>query len=256
MRQLQKRYFKGLVPFTACKADSRFSYCAYVPERCGGDEKPLPLLVVVHGSARTAESFRDHFIEFAEQQGCVILAPLFPVGSAGDEDGYKLKPPLSFRYDRALLHMVSELGERYRLEQRFYLFGFSGGAQFAHRFWYLNASRVRAISIAAPGSVSLPAEGDELWKLASETQQSLEAGLVDVPAQLLIGEEDCAPKSSPSETKWPDRQESLKLLARHLVALGVNAQHQSVAGVAHDGFALIEAAQEFLAQEMRRQRRC
>lgn len=254
MRQLQKRYFKGLVPFTACKADPRFSYCAYVPECCGDDEKPLPLLVVVHGSARTAESFRDHFIEFAEQRGCVILAPLFPVGSAGDEDGYKLKPPLSFRYDQALLHMVSELGERYRLEQRFYLFGFSGGAQFAHRFWYLNASRVKAISVAAPGSVSLPVTGDELWELASDIPQNLETELADVPAQLLIGAEDGVSRSSTSKAEWPDRQESLKLLASHLAALGVNVQHQTVAEVAHDGFALIPAAQVFLAHQMRRQR--
>lgn len=256
MRHLQKRYFKGLVPFTACRADPRFSYCAYVPERHGQDNKALPLLAVVHGSARTAESFRDRFIEFAEQQGCVILAPLFPVGAAGDEDGYKLQPPLTFRYDQVLLQMVSELREQYRLEQRFYLFGFSGGAQFAHRFLYLNPSSVKAISVAAPGSVSLPVTGDELWEFACDNGKQRLIDQLDLAVQLIIGEDDSVSEPSLNEPKRPSRQTTIKLLAGHLGNLGLAVRYETVPGVAHDGFGLMSAAQVFLAHEMRRQDGC
>ncbi|SEG88944.1 alpha/beta hydrolase [Marinobacterium lutimaris] len=252
MRHLQKRYFKGLVPFTACKADPRFSYCAYVPECYWQDNKALPLLVVVHGSARTAESFRDRFIEFAEEQGCVILAPLFPVGAAGDADGYKLQPPLAFRYDKLLLQMVSELGEQYRLEPCFYLFGFSGGAQFAHRFLYLYPSRIKAISIAAPGSVSLPVKDDSLWCSAGDTDSSHIDKLRRVPVHLIIGEDDDLSLLSLNEPIRLDRKEILKRLQIHLDSLGIDVRYETIPEVAHDGFSLIPGCQSFLSNVMRR----
>ena len=76
MRDLQLDFQQGRIPFTACQADPRFSYCLYVPtiQRVQPDS-PLPLVVVIHGSSRTAESFRDQFIEFAEQNSALILVP-------------------------------------------------------------------------------------------------------------------------------------------------------------------------------------
>lgn len=184
MRDLQKRYQKGRIPFTACRQDPRFSYCLYVPE-CHQvrPEQAAPLLVVVHGSARTAESFRDAFIEFAEQEGCVVLAPLFPIGAvmAEDADGYKLQPPRSYAYDQLLLAMVKEVAETFHTERDFLLYGFSGGAQFAHRFYYLHPHRLKGLSVHAPGQVCLPAQN-----LSTEVRQAMR----QVPVQLVIGSED------------------------------------------------------------------
>lgn len=130
MREIQLRYQWGRKPFTACQADQRFSYCLYVPQVQGlQPEKELPLVAVIHGSNRTAESYRDRFVEFAEQNSCIVLVPLFPVGipAAGDADGYKMQRPCSVRYDLLLLAMIDEIRASYAVLPQLLLHGFSGG---------------------------------------------------------------------------------------------------------------------------------
>lgn len=70
-----------------------------------------PLVIVVHGTARTVEEYRCAFQEFAEQQQCIILLPVFPVGvtRALDLDEYKRLESGGIRYDELLLGMVDEV---------------------------------------------------------------------------------------------------------------------------------------------------
>lgn len=242
MRDLQKRYQKGRIPFTACRQDPRFSYCLYVPE-CHQNypEQTAPLLVVVHGSARTAESFRDAFVEFAERERCVVLAPLFPVGAvvSDSSDGYKLQPPRGYAYDHLLLAMVDEVAQAFHTERDFLLYGFSGGAQFAHRFYYLHPQRIKGLSAHAPGQVCLP----------PQSEGALHA-MRQVPVQLVIGSEDRGTERSGLEMGL-GRAQLLQMLADALGALGVNVCRQEVEGAGHDGFALLPAGQAFLADQLR-----
>ncbi|WP_425450506.1 hypothetical protein, partial [Virgifigura deserti] len=135
-------YDFGRTTVYACQLDQRFSYCAYVPEDYdeeGSDR--YPLAVIVHGTERGMQNYRDAFADFAEEHGVIVLAPLFPVGIVTPDDlsSYKLLRHEALHYDAVLLSMVAEVRERYRLAgERFLLYGFSGGGHFTHRFLYLH----------------------------------------------------------------------------------------------------------------------
>src|SRR5690606_11414665 len=85
-------YDFGPTPFFASQYDQRFSYCLYVPQDYSEtDGRQYDLAVIVHGTGRTAAQYRDRFADFAEKHGCIILAPLFPVGivEPGELANYK-----------------------------------------------------------------------------------------------------------------------------------------------------------------------
>lgn len=147
--------YLGKVPAWTCTADSRFSYHLYIPENYHSLET-LDLVVLVHGSGREAQTLRDEFASFAEEHSCVVLAPLFPIGYGDpfDTSNYKLVNYRDIRYDHVLLSMVDEVKSRYTKtqSQKFFLYGFSGGGQFVHRFAFLHPKRLHALVCGAPGS--------------------------------------------------------------------------------------------------------
>lgn len=112
----------------------------------------VPLLAI-HGIGRGAREIAETFAARAAEQGRPVIAPLF-----GEEDwrGYqRLVTPR--RADLALLGLLDDL----RLEGvvgggRVDLFGYSGGAQCAHRFAMLHPQRVRRLSVSAAGWWTFP----------------------------------------------------------------------------------------------------
>lgn len=186
----------GATAFFASQSDQRFSYCLYVPKNIENDVK-LRLLVVVHGSRRTAEMYRDLCREFADEQNMLVLCPLFPVGIPTPEDtgGYKFLLDNGIRYDQILLSMVDEVAGKYPVQtEKFYLHGFSGGGQFANRFLYVWPHRLAALSVGAPGLVTLMNDAD--WWVGTRDIASVFgtpmdlAAISEVPVQILVGEED------------------------------------------------------------------
>ncbi|MCA0921415.1 alpha/beta hydrolase family protein [Pseudooceanicola nanhaiensis] len=162
-------YQRGATVAFSCKADPRFCYVLYVPEDLDdrpADAPPPRLLVGVHGTGRANIGYRDSFVEFARYNNCVVLAPLFPVGVLGDENGngYKYIEEGDIRYDKVLLAMVEEVEAKLGLSfPKFMLFGFSGGGHFTHRFLYLHPERLSAVCIGAPGSVTLIDDSRDWW---------------------------------------------------------------------------------------------
>ncbi|EKF18315.1 hypothetical protein NA2_13000 [Nitratireductor pacificus pht-3B] len=224
--------------------------------------------MAVHGSYRVAEGYRDAFAALAEQLGAVVLAPLFPCGVEGPEDteSYKFCVTSDTRFDHVLLAMIDELNERLDgrvATGRFALFGYSGGGQFVHRFAYLHAHRLAALSIGAPGKVTLMDETLPWWKglrgLAELAGQPLRLdALRALPVQMVIGdlddkEDDVA--TAVGSPHWMDgindagrnRTTLMESLRRSLAADGVSARLDVVEGVAHDGFAVLAPVQAFLA---------
>ena len=133
-----------------------FPLSLHVPKSTPASERS-PLLVLIRGSTRR-DWMRDSFCDFAERTGTVLLVPLFSVGAAADDvHGFKWIDAHEVRYDLLLLDMI-ELAAEFRplATNRFALFGYSGGGQFAHRFLYLHPHRLTALSIGAPGNVTLP----------------------------------------------------------------------------------------------------
>lgn len=177
----------------------QFSYYSYIPvshllER----RKTAPVIALVHGSSRNPAVYRDEFAEFAERHGCFLLAPLFPINLADDvpDEQYKYLVGNGLRYDDVLLSMIEELSVITSTTfDRILLFGFSGGAQFAHRFFYVRPDVLHAVSIAAPGFVTLPWEEHDWWVGLRDLEKVFGVAprveeMRRVPVQLLCGADD------------------------------------------------------------------
>lgn len=128
-------------------------HSAGVPMRLAlppGAGPATPLVVSVHGISRNSD---EHLAALGAALGgrAAVAAPHF---DAADFPHYqKLGLGLAERradlwLDAALDALGAETGLGTR---RFHLFGFSGGAQFAHRYALLNPHRLRSLQLAAAG---------------------------------------------------------------------------------------------------------
>ena len=223
----------------------------------------------MHGTGRSFVQYRDAFAPFARWNDCLVLAPLFPVGVRGDGNrhGFKYMEEGGIRYDAVLLAMVAEVEERYGLAfPRFALFGYSGGAHFAHRFLYLHPDRLWAVSIGAPGSVTLPDASRDWWVGIRDLQARFGVpfdpdAVARVPVQVVVGEADLEtweithreggahwmPGANDAGRTRPERAATL---ARALEALGCRVRLNIVPNMAHDGARSIETVQSFLADTL------
>lgn len=258
---------EGRTPFFACAAEPRFPYCLYVP--AGRREGPAPLLVAVHGSDRRPEALRDLFAPLCERTGAVLLAPLFPIGSTApdDEPGYKFGLFRGLRYDHALLAMVADAAARLPVAtDRFALAGFSGGGQFALRFLLLQPHRLAAVSIGAPGYVTLLDEAMPWWAgtadLATVSGHAPDlAAMRRVAVHLVVGAQDTetevirVPPGHPlwvpgAERQGPTRIARIEALAASLRAAGIGATLDIVPGIAHDVAGVQPAVEAFLGPRL------
>lgn len=260
-------YRRGRTPIFASRMDQRFSWCCYVPD--GYDpagDRVHPLAVLVHGSLRDADILRDAFIDFAEAHQCLLLAPLFPAGIDDAEDlhNYKHIAYRGIRYDVIVLDMVEELAGRYRVaKEKVLMHGFSGGAQFAHRFFYLHPGRLRAVSVGAPGTVTLPDQRD--WWVGVKGMEEIfgrpldVAAMRDVAVQLVIGDQDIETWDvtvGPQSPFWMEgindsgetRVDRLRSLETGLRSIGVDLRFDTVPGVSHDGTGIQGPVKAFFSQ--------
>jgi hypothetical protein len=162
------------------------------------------------------------------------------------------------------LSMIDEVAAKYRLESdRFLLHGFSGGGHFAHRFFYLHPSRLKAVSIAAPGVVTLLDASRNWWPGVGDLEEQFGTSLdLDamrrVRVQMVIGADD----TDTWEINDPDRPgfvrgeatvgttrlQRLRALRESFETHGIEVQHDLVPGVTHEGYKLIPTAQAFFAE--------
>jgi hypothetical protein len=263
-------YGFGKTTMFACQYDQRFSYCLYVPQDYDEDgDTSYPLAVIVHGTNRPAQEYRDRFADFAEREQCIILAPLFPAGiiEPGELSSYKFIKFHDIRFDHVLLAMVDEIAETYRIEDtRFLLHGFSGGGHFAHRFFYLHPNRLMGVSIGAPGIVTLLDERYPWWVGVADLQEEFSVSLDipsmrGVPVQMIVGGEDTEtweitiPESSPlwmpdAHVSGTTRIDRIASLRDSFEGHGINVRHDIVPGVAHNGYQVLGTVQEFFSETL------
>ncbi len=245
----QGAHFTGGTTVIASRHDQRLSYTLYVPQDHTTEAAPLPLIVLQHGIARTAELHRNRWKDFAIAHRCVILAPLFPAGLTEPRklDDFTVLAYGGIRFDEELLHIVDEVGERFNARSdRFHLHGFSAGGQFAHRFFYAHPGRLAGLSISAPGSVT-PLGGDQPWWLGTADFQERFGVAIDLPAlrrvpvQLVVGSRDT------------EALEPVGTLRRDYEEHGLAVRFDLVPGAAHEEGELTPAAQEFMADLLLRQ---
>ena len=260
-------YDWGATPFFALQADPRVSYCLYVPEDYEEDgARRYHLIILVHGTERGAATYRDALAEFAVRHGCIVLAPLFPANlcGPGDLDSYKLIGYQDFRFDHLLLHMIDEVAAGYRLAgDRFLMHGFSGGGHFCHRFFYLHPERLTAVSIGAPGVVTLLDEERDWWT-GVRNLQALFGKALDIEAMrkvrvhMVVGAQDTQtweitiPEGSPwwmpgANDAGTTRIERLRSLEKSFRQHGIDVAFDTVPRVAHDGWKVLGPVKAFFA---------
>ena len=205
----------GYFPFKACRFDRRFAYGVYVPrnyKRETADQ--FRILAVIHGSERAPEVVRALSVKLAEEKQCVVLTPLFPAAVTEDDEihNYIFLKYQDIRFDLVLLAMVAEVVERFGVSaHKIWMSGFSGGGQFVHRFMYLHASRLGAVSIGAPGIINTLDESADWFVGIRDVRSKFGLdidwqGMKNLPVQLVVGDKDIGTDiviSPPTELYMP-----------------------------------------------------
>jgi len=140
----------------ASRADPEQEYFVYVPAQGGRD---APLFVAVHGISRNALEHATLLSRYADEYGVVLLAPHFTEERNDDYQRLGRAGRSARRADVVLDDLVAEVASMTgAAADKIYLFGFSGGAQFAHRYAMAHPERVARAVVAAPGWYTFPDE--------------------------------------------------------------------------------------------------
>ncbi len=116
-----------------------------------------PTLVAIHGISRNAAEMATRFAALPQMRDVNIIAPLFERKRFGKYQSLQSGPNNPVPSHLALFALLEELRLRRGIAtDKFYLFGFSGGAQMAHRLAMFYPSRVHALCAASAGWYLLP----------------------------------------------------------------------------------------------------
>lgn len=197
-------------------------YFLYVPPRAGSGAR---VFVAVHGISRNAEEHARRFKRLASQYGVVLVAPLFPredfpdyqrLGQSGEGE----------RPDRALRAILDDVGTLTGADVgQIYLFGYSGGGQFAHRYAMAYPDRVAAVAIGAAGWYTFP-DSTACFPRGLKTRSKwLKSRLrpeafLKVPMAAFVGERDV--RRGPER---PEMKQSVKLDAQQGLTRLERGQH-------------------------------
>ena len=192
-------------------ASPALSCLVYVPLN---QDLSRPLFVSVHGISRNRSEHLNAFCREADRYGTVLLLPCFSRQDYHDYQrlGRRGRGP---RADLALLEAIDEVGAMLGMDSAMIdIFGFSGGAQFAHRFALAHPNRVAHLGLGSAGWYSWPDEqlpyplGMGRTKAMPETVFRLR-DLLRIPTTLFVGEQDRARDLSLNTTKRIDRVQGL-----------------------------------------------
>lgn len=204
-------------PISICFGESdRLDYFTYIPKSAGPGS---PLLCAVHGLRRSAAQQVFQLKQWAEEYGIVVFAPLF----ARDQFRYfqTLTPNAAGAlpedaFDAALDDCVERFGLRPR-EQ--YLFGFSGGAQFAHRYTLIGSKSFDRLILMAPGWFSMPTKDLPYpygigWSEALGLRKIAVEGLSNCPTLVMVGERDTKRTASLNQDQIVDEHQGRNRVER------------------------------------------
>lgn len=211
------------------------------------------MVTLIHGSDRNAKEMRDAFIPWAAKNGVALLAPLFPAGldSPVETNAYKFLDGATIRYDTVAIKIIEQFRNEYHLGSiPNALFGFSGGAQFAHRFAILHPELLCALSVGAPGNVTTLGVARSWWTGIGDVEQrfgktSSMPRLRQLPVQAIVGSNDdgrYAISIDEDDQRWVPgandagltRVERIDFMVQDWQHHGVEVISLHLPGVAHD----------------------
>lgn len=162
--------------------------CFLVPGR-----EDAPVLVAIHGISRNAAEIASRFAAHPAFAGVTIVAPLFDRERFGKYQQLLARREGETPSDLALFRLLDRLRASHAIPQgRFALFGFSGGAQMAHRLAMLHPDRVSRLCAVSAGWYMMPDRGiDYPYGLGGELPAPLPGnGFLSVPMQVIVGKLD------------------------------------------------------------------
>ena len=183
-------------------------YYIHVPELYSyTSSSEVSLLVIVHGFTGQANGRKGQkvtlknmkrWIPFAEDNNCILLAPHFSE-KIFDRDYQRLNLEGDVRADHRLNDLIEELKSTFPnlKDDKIKMFGFSGGAQFVHRYSAFHPKRVDKAVIGGAGWYMWPDPlveypvGTNLDKVEKVKQFDIDIeGMVQNKICVMIGKED------------------------------------------------------------------
>ena len=188
-----------------------------LPDRISRTQTPV---VAVHGIRRNARQQADLLAARASVLGRPVIAPLF---DAQRWPRYQ-QAVRRGRADLALLTLMRKLRrEGVWLTDQFDLAGFSGGAQFAHRFAMLHPELVARLTTASAGWYTFPNEMPFPYGLAPRSRRSDAWSAVTrekfkrfltIPTQVCVGADDNVRDRNTRTGPAIDTQQGVHRMAR------------------------------------------
>lgn len=196
--------------------DQGQEYFLYLP-RTG--HKARPIFVTVHGLKRMAELHAITFTRFADQYGAVLVAPIFP------KDRFPDYQQLGFtgngaRADLVLNRIIDEVVFLTGAESKeLFMFGYSGGGQFVHRYAMLHPRKPKRIALAAPGWYTFPDYAVSfprgIKKVKGQRDVAFDAaGFLSIPTCVMVGDRDVHRDAALNTSKAIDQQQGANRLER------------------------------------------
>ena len=151
--------------------------------------------VSVHGISINANSHAEMLAPYAREGGFLLVVPVFTKEHCPSYNIFG-KSESGFRGDLQLIRILEDVRQRTGISaEPFFLFGYSAGGQFAHRFIMNYPEKVRAGVICSPGYYTFPTrEADYPYGLRGMEEAigrkfDLESFL-RVPLLVNVGDED------------------------------------------------------------------
>ena len=208
---------RGKILVRKLSYDSEQVYYLYIPQ---SSKLNAPLFVAVHGIQRRANQHASLFASFAEQYGCILVAPHFPEGRFSGYQrlgiGSKRK-----RADWALNNILAEVGELTGANtEKIFMFGYSGGAQFVSRYTMIYPDRVARITLAAAGWYTyldlLQDYPSGIKRIKGHPEVNFDPlKILSVPTCVMVGEKDILRDKGLRKSRDIDRQQGINRLERN-----------------------------------------
>lgn len=193
-----------------------------------------PPIVAIHGISRDSDAVVDAFLEASMDRRRIVIVPHF------DKKHWPVFQRITGRHrpDLGLLAILAALRQDGILgNQAFDLFGYSGGAQLAHRFSMLFPEKVNELHLGAAGWYTLPdrnlpyplglGKGGNTRKSWHHLMANGLRQYLDRPITVYIGEQDVKEDRSLRSDTLLNQTQGRNRLERAQRYVDLVAQHQT-----------------------------